>query len=930
MPDNITIFSQNCQGLGNPQKRRALFRHVRAKKYNIVCLQDVHIQSQQESYVKAEWGNDAYFSCFISSSRGVLILPNNNFEYKVEKINSDVNGKYIILDINIEGKKFTLINLYGSNDDKPKFYKELRQKYKSLNNDNIIMCGDWNLVINPDLDTNNYLHVNNLRARNEVLDNIIEEDGFLDTYRIFHEEKREYTWSRRNPVRKQTRLDFFLTSFECFLYVYATNIIPGYRTDHSGVTLELTLNENERGRGYWKFNNSLLKDHTYIQIVKDTISDVKQTYATNNNDNLDNQQSEYGINSQLFLETLLLMIRGNTIKYSSFKKKQQHQQEIQLEQEIKIIEDEVNANFINMSDEILDNLETKKTMLYDIQKDKIEGMMLRSRSRYEDLGEKPTQNFFNLEKRNYTSKVIHKLVNEDGEEFTKTPDILNCQTSFYKDLYKEVNLENDVSINSILGENENKLSDKDSKELEGEILYSELGFALNNMKNNKSPGLDGFTVEFFNFFWTDIGHFILQSLNYGYRNGSLSITQKQGVITCIPKQNKSRINLKNWRPISLLNVIYKLASAVISNRLKKVLDNIINENQKGFIAGRFLGENVRLIYDVLFESKKQNLPGLLLSIDFEKAFDTVSWKFIVIVLDYFNFGNSIKSWVGLFQKGSETCILQNGFMSNFFSLRRGCRQGDPISPYLFILCAEILGKMVRKNKEIKGISINGKEYKLSQYADDTQLILDGTEKSSKAALNLLKQFYIMSGLKINVDKTRALWIGSSCGSLETLCEEFALDWSQDPLKILGVTFSPLVFNIWDLNSQEILLKIKNLLNHWSKRKLTLLGRITIIKSLAVSKFVHLFISLPAPPNGLISELEKLFYNFLWNSDPDRIKRRIIIKNIACAGLRIVELRSFIKALKVSWLRRILHQTKPNEWTCLSLINFHTLFSIGGS
>ena len=397
--------------------------------------------------------------------------------------------------------------------------------------------------------------------------------------------------------------------------------------------------------------------------------------------------------------------------------------------------------------------------------------------------------------------------------------------------------------------------------MEDEILYSELGFALKNMKNNKSPGLDGFIVEFFKFFWTDIGHFILQSLNYGYRNGSLSITQKQGVITCIPKQNKCRINLKNWRPISPLNVIYKLASAVISNRLKKVLNNIINENQKGFIAGRFLGENVRLIYDVLFESKKQNLPGLLLFTDFEKAFDTVSWKFIMKVLDYFNFGNSLKSWVGLFQKGSETCILQNGFMSNCFGLRRGCRQGDPISPYLFILYAEILGKMVRKNKEIKGISINGKEYKLSQYADDTQLILDGTEKSLKAALNLLKQFYIMSGLKINVDKTRALWIGSSCGSLETLCEEFALDWSQDLLNILGVTFSPLVFNIWVLNSQEILLIIKNIRNHWSKRKLTLLGRIIIIKSLAVSKFVHLFISLPAPPNELISELENYFINF---------------------------------------------------------------------
>ena len=141
--------------------------------------------------------------------------------------------------------------------------------------------------------------------------------------------------------------------------------------------------------------------------------------------------------------------------------------------------------------------------------------------------------------------------------------------------------------------------------MEGEIEYWVLGVVLKNMKNNKSPGLDGFTVVFYKFFWIDIGRYVLRSLNYGYRTGSLSITQKQGVITCIPKPNKSRMNLKNWRPISLLNVVYKLASAVISNRIKKVLDSIINENQKGFIAGRFLGENIRLIYDALFEAKNR-------------------------------------------------------------------------------------------------------------------------------------------------------------------------------------------------------------------------------------------------------------------------------------------------------------------------------------
>ena len=140
--------------------------------------------------------------------------------------------------------------------------------------------------------------------------------------------------------------------------------------------------------------------------------------------------------------------------------------------------------------------------------------------------------------------MIQKLINTEGEEFTNTADILKCQANFYKDLYTQEKLDRNISISSVLGKNDKKLSDKESQELEGEISYSELTFALKNMKNDNSPGLDGFTVEFFKFFWIDIGCFILKSLNYGYCTGSLSITQKQGVITCIPKPNKSRFNLK--------------------------------------------------------------------------------------------------------------------------------------------------------------------------------------------------------------------------------------------------------------------------------------------------------------------------------------------------------------------------------------------------
>ena len=200
-------------------------------------------------------------------------------------------------------------------------------------------------------------------------------------------------------------------------------------------------------------------------------------------------------------------------------------------------------------------------------------------------------------------------------------------------------------------------------------------------------------------------------------------------------------------------------------------------------------------------------------------------------------------------------------MSDFFNLKRGCRQGDPISPYIFILFAEVLGKMIRENEIITGININGKEFRLSQYADDTQIFLDGTEQSLKETLNILKKFYSMSGLKINVEKTRAIWIGSLCHSNRQLCREYKLDWSQGAFKILGVTFSVEVFDIWDLNTEQIYNSIESICKNWSKRKLTLFGRITIIKSLALAKFIHLFRALPNPPVELIKKLEKCSINF---------------------------------------------------------------------
>ena len=123
---------------------------------------------------------------------------------------------------------------------------------------------------------------------------------------------------------------------------------------------------------------------------------------------------------------------------------------------------------------------------------------------------------------------------------------------------------------------------------------------------------------------------------------------------------------------------------------------------------------------------------------------------------------------------------------------------DKVSPYIFILCAEVLGQMIRMEKNIKGIKINDKEYRLSQYADDTQIFLDGTEESLRSTLSILTAFYSMSGIKINVEKTKAIWIGSLSYSNRQICKDYKLDWTQGPFKVLGVTFTAEIYNIWGI------------------------------------------------------------------------------------------------------------------------------------
>ena len=188
----------------------------------------------------------------------------------------------------------------------------------------------------------------------------------------------------------------------------------------------------------------------------------------------------------------------------------------------------------------------------------------------------------------------------------------------------------------------------------------------------------------------------------------MSPSQQQAVITLIEKKDQDRCDLKNWRPISLLNVDAKLASKVIAERMKRLLPGLIHHNQSGYIPGRNISENIRSILDIMEYTKVKKLPGLLLFIDFEKAFDSLEWDFLEKCLEKFYFGPDFRRWVHIFYNDVQSCVINNGLCSHYFHIKRGVRQGDPLSPYLFVTAEEILAIAIR-NQENIGITIAGLE-----------------------------------------------------------------------------------------------------------------------------------------------------------------------------------------------------------------------------
>lgn len=907
-------LSLNVRGLNDFTKRRKIFEFLNERNEQIMFLQESHSVKEVEHLWNSEFKGEILFSHGSRNSRGTVIMFKKSLEYSIIEKIQDLNGRYLIVKALIQGNLFVLGNCYApvSENDQIPFYQEFNKIVAEfcLDEDTtLILGGDFNNVLDPNLDKKG--GVKNVKEKSlSILNEMKEEFDLLDIWRVRNPTLSRFTWRQRKPL-VQCRLDYWLVSDSLQDNVKTTSIIPAIATDHSMITIHFTnIDYESRGPSHWKLNTSLLEDKQYKEEICNQYPLWLQQFSENSND----YRKQW--------DGVKYKIRQFSMEFSKKKARQNRNELILLENRVKILDTEISEN---PDDQKMLELQIAKSKLEEYHNQKVKGSIIRSRAKWYEEGEKNTRYFLNLEKRHKSKSTIRKLIiDEESEmESINQKHILKNIEGFYESLYSsKIDTHDDDTLNYFIkNPNIPKLTEDLKHSCEGLISFEEGKEILDTFETNKTPGNDGIPIEFYKTFWFLVGSLVINSLNEGYHFGEMSTSQKQGVITLIEKKDSDKRKLKNWRPISLINVDTKIGTKIIAKRLEKVLPKIINHDQTGYVKGRYIGETLRVIDDIIYHTNLNNIPGILITIDFEKAFDSLEWSFMISALEAFNFGKSLIKWVKTFYNNITSCVMNNGFSTKYFDLRRGVRQGDPLSPFLFIVALELLTINIRNKTDIKGIKIGNEEVKLAAYADDLS-IFSADISSAENLFKVLDKFYICSGLKINKEKCEAMWIGSNRER-----QDFPLDirWNKDMIKILGIFFSHNSTKMIQKNFDQNIIAIKEVLNIWSMRNLSLIGKICILKSLAISKLIYVSSVLFTPQN-VIKQVNSIIFNFLWNGK-DKVKRKVIISDYEHGGLKMVDFESRVKSLNIIWIKRLLDKENKHVWKVIPKLYFENFGGI---
>ena len=816
-------------------------------------------------------------------------MVRKGYYVNLTKIKQGLQGRFIAAKVTTDNSfSFCICNIYAPNDDNPSFFDALDQNLADFNEHKLIV-GDFNLVMNQKLDRYRTNGTSTSRAVSQ-LKKIMETSHMVDVWRIRNEDRMEFSWKRNNPRLQASRIDLAIATRGLDQFITNCFYFHGVMSDHRPLYINLEGKNNERGPGYWKFNASHLHSKQFLEDLK--INLEKDIRAT---ESMQPVKRWTHIKARL-IKTLQSLSRSRT---SEDKFIMGELVEHLSEMDTRLPLNQRDQEIYNRTEIELDEMAKKRA----------EKLIFRSQARWYELGERSTKYFYNLEKCKFNAKTCHKLLINNTQEIDDPKTILQHQQQYYQQLYaKDEQVHFDLVNASGIG-----LTEEMANELNRPFSDKEIAQAVLAMSNGKSPGPDGLPIEVYKVCWPQLNRILIKAIDKCCEHSQLYSDAKRGILNLIPKANKDTRILANLRPITLLNSDYKIIEKTVARRMDRVLPSIIHHDQKGFMANRRISSNIRKLFDLITLCEKEKIPAFTLSLDFKKCFDYISFDVIIGSLSYFRFPKYMIDCIRMLYDDFNVKVQNNGFLSEDISIQRSVHQGGCCSSHIFLCCAELMAIELRKNRDIKGINIAEIIYLLNQFADDTDVTSLHDQKSLDAITSELELFRLQSGFTISYDKTKILRMGSMARSDAMLYTQSPIAWTNDSINVLGInvsTSADVIMKNYDSSVQKVTVTLQQ----WENRSLSLIGKVNVINTLISSLFIYKMTVLPNMPENLLTHIEKLFTDFLWNKHKPKIPLRILKLNRLSGGLGLTDLRKRQDSINCTWLK-ILSEDEKTAHLC---------------
>jgi hypothetical protein len=502
----------------------------------------------------------------------------------------------------------------------------------------------------------------------------------------------------------------------------------------------------------------------------------------------------------------------------------------------------------------------------------------KARNQWLHLGDQNSAYFHRVIKGRQARNSISFLFDEQGNKVDDIDGIKGIAERFYKNLLGTTHMvftkEHAARIQQLISPT---ISVENCLMLERDVTVEEIKETIFSMQANKAPGPDGYTSDFFKAAWPVVGGDVVAAIRNFFVSGCLLKEVNATILTLVPKKPNPSV-MGEFRSIACCNVLYKCITKILANRMLSVLDGLIGKNQSAFIPGRSIAENVLLAQELVRDyHRKAGTARCTMKVDIMKAYDSVNWSFLIQCLVCFGFPARFINWIKVCITSPRFSVSMNGTLVGYFKGEKGLRQGDPLSPYLFVIAMEVFSRLMAdytRDGSRFGFHHRCARLRITHlcFADDLLIFSDASTHSVSILKAALEEFEMLSGLHANPDKSTIFCAGISDRRKELLLTELGVKEGQLPVRCLGV---PLISSRLSVSDCRILLdKIVNRINSWTSKNLSFAGRLQLLNSVLYSLQVY-WASLFILPKQVTKEITQKFNQFLWNGkEGSRAKAKI--------------------------------------------------------